>query len=79
MILFVYNKKLYKLILFFAIFQILVEFDDTEWETREWLSVYKDNKTCQLLAVEKSLVLANRSSGPQQKLGHLHPALVRNF
>ena len=60
-------------ILYFHIFlQILVEFDDVDWETREWLNVYKDNY--HLLAVEKSMVLANRSE--QSSSGHLHPALV---
>ena len=59
---------------FFPLLQILVEFDDVDWDTREWLNVYKDN--IQLLAVEQSLVLANRVSGPQPSLGHSHPALV---
>ena len=48
------------------ILQILVEFDDATWETREWLNVYKDN--FHLLAVEKNLVLTGRS-------GNFHPAL----
>ena len=46
--------------------QILVEYDDAVWETREWLNVYKDN--FHVLAVEKNLVLVTRS-------GHLQPAL----
>jgi hypothetical protein len=52
-----------------------VEFDDVEWQTRDWLNVYKDN--FHLLAVEANLVLANRPHGPQASNGPLHPALVR--
>ena len=50
----------------YFILQILVEYDDATWETREWLNVYKDN--FHVLAVEKNLVLVPRS-------GHLQPAL----
>jgi hypothetical protein len=54
--------------------QVLVEFDDVEWQTRDWLNVYKDN--FHLLAVEANLVLANRPHGPQASNGPLHPALT---
>ena len=52
--------------------QILVEFDESTWDTREWLNVYKDGFS--FLAVEQTLVLAHRSGQVSQ--GNLHPALV---
>ena len=58
----------------FLFLQVLVEIDDEDWERREWFNVYKDNY--QLFAVEQTLVLAKRSSGPQPSLGDLHPAFV---
>ena len=51
-----------------------MEFDDDNWDTREWLNVYKENY--QLLAVEQTLVLATRTGQGAQ--GNLCPALVRN-
>ena len=52
--------------------QILVEFDESTWDTREWLNVYKDGFS--FLAVEQTLVLAHRSGQVSQ--GNLHPALT---
>ena len=53
--------------------QILVEFDDDVWDTREWINVYKDNQ--QLIAVEQTLVLGNRNMKGAD--GNVNPALVR--
>ncbi len=58
----------------------MVEFDDLEWEKREWLSVYKDG--FHLFLLEESLVLAHRMSALYASSpagGSLHPALVRIF
>ena len=57
------------------ILQVLVEFDEVSWDTREWLNVYKENY--QLLAVEHTLVLASRAG--QRDQGNLCPALVIIF
>jgi hypothetical protein len=61
-----------------SLFQILVEFDDLDWDKREWISIYKDD--FQLFLLEENLVLAHRSSAPYSAShsGSLHPALVRN-
>lgn len=53
-----------------ALLQILVEYDDDDWETRAWINVYGDNFN--LFAVEQTLVLATRSAGA----ANLRPALT---
>ena len=57
----------------YFLLQILVEFDDQSWSSREWLNVYKD-KEYNFLVVENTLVLATRTG--QSGHGNLHPALT---
>lgn len=46
--------------LFFCDLQVYVEFDDQEWEKREWVKVYED---FQLFLLEYQLVWAKRKEG----------------
>ncbi|XP_062386477.1 probable JmjC domain-containing histone demethylation protein 2C, partial [Sardina pilchardus] len=41
---------------------VYVEFDDLEWEKREWVKVYEDFR---IFLVEHQLVWAKRREGPQ--------------
>lgn len=45
---------------FFCDLQVYVEFDDQEWEKREWVKVYED---FQLFLLEYQLVWAKRKEG----------------
>lgn len=64
--------------------QVYVEFDDQEWEKREWVKVYED---FQLFLLEHQLVWAKRTEGgggtgggllQGTKTKHIQwPALVR--
>lgn len=64
--------------------QVYVEFDDEEWEKREWVKVYED---FQLFLLEHQLVWAKRKEGAGGAAGGLlqgtkakhiqWPALVR--
>ncbi|XP_054265577.1 lysine-specific demethylase 3A-like isoform X2 [Macrosteles quadrilineatus] len=56
--------------------QVLVEYDDTEWQRREWISVYKDN-IFQVFMVESSLVWCDRKDPyTSLKSSVLWPALT---
>lgn len=48
------------IIVFFCGVQVYVEFDDQEWEKREWVKVYED---FQLFLLEHQLVWAKRKEG----------------
>lgn len=48
------------MLLFFCDLQVYVEFDDQEWEKREWVKVYED---FQLFLLEYQLVWAKRKEG----------------
>ena len=45
---------------FLCVVQVYVEFDDQEWEKREWVKVYED---FQLFLLEHQLVWAKRKEG----------------
>lgn len=70
------------LMIFLYVMQIYVEFDDQEWEKREWIKVYED---FQLFLLEYQLVWAKKkegggAGGPLQGTKTKHtqwPALVR--
>lgn len=47
---------------FFYYLQVYVEFDDQEWEKREWVKVYED---FQLFLLEYQLVWAKKKEGPE--------------
>lgn len=47
-------------IVFLCVVQVYVEFDDQEWEKREWVKVYED---FQLFLLEHQLVWAKREEG----------------
>lgn len=64
----------------FISFQVYVEFDDLEWEKREWVKVYEDFAT---FLVEYQLVWAKRKDPSQtqgSKIKQIQwPALVRHL
>lgn len=63
-----------------SFFQVYVEFDDLEWEKREWIKVYEDFAT---FLVEYQLVWAKRKDPSQtqgSKIKQIQwPALVRHL
>ena len=55
--------------------KVLVEYDNEEWTTREWLQIYND--AWKLFLVEKNIVWAQRFDPNYPKRSLLWPALVR--
>lgn len=64
--------KLKQTNIFFSLLQVLVEYDGTDWQRREWVAVYS-RRTFRVFLVERTLVWAPRShEGKEWKW----PALV---
>lgn len=62
-----------------TLLQILVEYDDVEWQRREWISVHKDN-VFQVFMVESSLVWCDRKDPLAGNKSTVYwPALVSNL
>ena len=57
------------------VLQVLVEYDNEDWTTREWLTIY--DGSWKIFLVEKTMVWSQRPdpSNPSRRL--LWPALVR--
>ena len=62
----------------FLFTQVYVEFDDLDWDKREWFPVHKGSHF-HLFLLEESLVLAHRTSAAYAAgvSGVLHPAMVK--
>lgn len=62
---------------FTSLLKVLVEYDDEEWTTREWLKIH--DGSWRLFLVEKSMVWSQRPDPSNPKRPLLWPALVREF
>ena len=58
-------------------FQVLVEYDDEEWTTREWLKIH--DGSWKLFLVEQTMVWSQRQDPSNPKRPLLWPALVREL
>lgn len=55
--------------------QLLVEYDDREWERREWVQPHKGG-TFQVFLVERTLIWCSRAESPRSPSSSLGPALT---